>query len=79
MPRAEALLNNQEVMESYFPSGSSFSSFDFDTCDTPNCFELASQGKVLVNSIACSCFHFRMIQNLTDFLNFCWHEHKTFV
>lgn len=50
-PRAEAFLNNQPLMESYFPEGSTFSSFDFETCTTSNCLDLSEglEGKLNVS------------------------------
>ena len=44
-PFAEPLLKNQQVMESFFPQGSSVNSLNFDTCSGSNCFDLSSESK----------------------------------
>lgn len=36
-PFAEAFLSNEDVLERYFPEGSTFSSFAFDKCEGNNC------------------------------------------
>ena len=43
-PYAEPFLSNKNVVESYFPEGTSIQEYDFETCTGSNCFKLSPEG-----------------------------------